>query len=164
MTTLPDLAQLLPLAAMLVAIGALAGVIAGLLGVGGGIVLVPAFLHTFTALGYDGPQIMQVCLATSLATIVFTSVRSVRGHAAKGAVDMGILRGWAPGIAIGAVVGVAVAGGMKTTALMLIFGVLGTIVGLYLGVRPRRLAARRPRCRRASAGRSPRRCSAFSRC
>ena len=85
--------------------------IAGLLGVGGGIVLVPAFLHAFTALGYDGPQIMQVCLATSLATIVFTSARSVRGHAAKGAVDRDILRGWGPGIALGAVVGVLVAGG-----------------------------------------------------
>ena len=58
--------------------------IAGLLGVGGGIVLVPAFLYTFLALGYDGPQIMQVCLATSLATIVFTSSRSVRGHAEEG--------------------------------------------------------------------------------
>jgi uncharacterized membrane protein YfcA len=129
---LPDLAQLLPLAAMLVVIGALAGVIAGLLGVGGGIVLVPAFLHTFTTLGYDGPMIMQVCLATSLATIVFTSQRSVRAHAKKGAVDVAILRRWGPGIAAGAVLGVLIAGGMRTTALMVVFGVLGTLVGLYL--------------------------------
>jgi uncharacterized membrane protein YfcA len=129
---MPDLAQLLPLVALLVLIGAAAGVIAGLLGVGGGIVLVPAFLYTFLALGYDGPQIMQVCLATSLATIVFTSQRSVRAHAKKGAVDWSILRGWGPGIALGAVGGVIVAGGMKTTALMVVFGVLGTLVGLYL--------------------------------
>lgn len=131
---LPDLAQLLPLAAMLVVIGALAGVIAGLLGVGGGIVLVPAFLYTFTALGYEGPMIMQVCLATSLATIVFTSQRSVRAHAKKGAVDVAILRRWGPGIAAGAVLGVLIAGGMKTTALMVVFGVLGTLIGLYLAV------------------------------
>lgn len=129
---LPPLAELLPLVAFLVVIGAIAGVIAGLLGVGGGIVLVPAFLYTFLHLGYDGPQIMQVCLATSLATIVFTSQRSVRAHAKKGAVDFDILRGWGPGIAVGAVVGVIVAGGMKTTWLMVTFGVLGTIVGLYL--------------------------------
>jgi uncharacterized membrane protein YfcA len=129
---LPSLAEILPLAALLFVIGAFAGVVAGLLGVGGGIVLVPAFLYTFTALGYTGPHIMQVCLATSLATIVFTSVRSLRGHMAKGAADMDILRGWAPGIAIGAVAGVLVAGGMKTSVLMLIFGVLGTLVGLYL--------------------------------
>ena len=128
-----DLAHLLTLIALLAGIGAFAGVIAGLLGVGGGIVLVPAFLHTFTGLGYDGPQIMQVCIATSLATIVFTSLRSVRGHAAKGAVDFGILKGWGPGIAIGAVLGVVAAGGMKSDALMLIFGVLGTVVGLYIG-------------------------------
>jgi uncharacterized protein len=129
---LPSLAELLPLAALLVAIGAFAGVIAGLLGVGGGIVLVPAFLYTFTALGYGGPHIMQVCLATSLATIVFTSARSLRGHMAKGAVDRDILRTWAPGIAVGAVLGVLVAGGLKSMVLMLIFGVLGTLVGLYL--------------------------------
>lgn len=129
----PDLVHLLTLAAVLVAIGAFAGVIAGMLGVGGGIVLVPAFLHTFVGLGYDGPQVMQVCIATSLATIVFTSVRSLRGHAAKGAADFGILRSWGPGIAVGAVAGVLAAGGMKSAALMLIFGVLGTFVGLYIG-------------------------------
>ena len=129
---LPSLAELLPLVAFLVAIGAAAGVIAGLLGVGGGIILVPAFLYTFLHLGYDGPQIMQVCLATSLATIVFTSQRSVRAHAKKGAVDFDILRGWGPGISVGAVAGVIVAGGMKTTWLMVVFGVLGSIIGLYL--------------------------------
>src|SRR6478735_4821408 len=106
---------------LLVLIGAFAGVIAGLLGVGGGIVLVPAFLYTFTALGYAGPQIMQVCVATSLATIVFTSVRSMRLHAAKGAVDFDILRTWGPGIAVGAIVGVVVAGGARSTPLMLLF-------------------------------------------
>jgi hypothetical protein len=84
----------------LAVIGIAAGGLSGLLGVGGGIVLVPAFLYTFLALGYGGPQIMQVCLATSLATIVFTSQRSVRAHAKKGAVDMDILRGWGPGMAL----------------------------------------------------------------
>lgn len=126
------LSQLLPLALLLIGIGAIAGIIAGMLGVGGGIVLVPAFLYAFTSLGYGGPQIMQVCLATSLATIVFTSQRSVRAHAKKGAVDRDILRGWGPGIAIGSVAGVLVAGGLRTTVLMVIFGILGTVVGLYL--------------------------------
>jgi uncharacterized membrane protein YfcA len=127
-----DLTHLLLLGGLLLAIGGFAGIIAGMLGVGGGIVLVPAFLYTFTALGYPSPYIMQVCLATSLATIAATSLRSVRGHMAKGAVDMAILRGWAPWIAIGAVVGVVAAGGLKSNALMLIFGVLGTIIGLYI--------------------------------
>lgn len=113
-------------------IGAIAGVIAGLLGVGGGIVLVPAFYYTFTALGYDSAQMMQICVATSLATIVFTSVRSVLSHHKKGAVDWDILKSWAPGIVIGAILGVLIARQMRSENLMLIFGVLGILVGLYL--------------------------------
>ena len=56
---------------------------------------------------------MQVCLATSLATIAATSARSVRGHDAKGAVDWDILRFWSPYIAAGAILGVLVAGGSR---------------------------------------------------
>jgi uncharacterized membrane protein YfcA len=129
---LPGLDQLLPLVAMLAAIGAFAGIIAGMLGVGGGIVLVPAFLHAFTTLGYDGPRIMQICLATSLATIVVTSARSVRAHAARGAVDGALLRAWAPSIMFGAILGVAVAGALRTPALMAIFGILGLALGLFM--------------------------------
>ena len=75
---------------------------------------------------------MQICLATSLATIVFTSVRAVISHNKKGAVDWGILKSWAPGIAIGALVGMFAAKGLKSASLMQIFGVLGLAVGLYL--------------------------------
>ena len=103
---MPEMSVLLPLVAMLMVIGAFAGVLAGLLGVGGGIILVPAFFYAFQVLGYGGDQLMQVCLATSLATIIVTSVRSVLSHNKKGAVDWDILRTWAPGIAIGAILGV----------------------------------------------------------
>lgn len=123
---------LVQMAALLALIGAFAGVVAGLLGVGGGIVLVPAFFYAFSALGYGGPQLMQVCLATSLATITVTSVKSVRAHNRRGAVDWAILRGWAPWIAAGAVVGVVAASGLRSVVLQGIFGVLGTVVGLYL--------------------------------
>lgn len=129
---LPALPELLPMLALLLAIGAFAGVIAGLLGVGGGIVLVPAFFHAFSHLGYGGPQLMQICLATSLATIVVTSLRSVLAHNRRGAVDWAILRGWAPGIAAGALLGVLVAANMRSGTLQAIFGVLGIVVGLYL--------------------------------
>ncbi|QTN35324.1 sulfite exporter TauE/SafE family protein [Cognatishimia activa] len=130
---MPEMSLLLPLLAFLLAIGAFAGVLAGLLGVGGGIVLVPAFFYSFQVLGYEGPQLMQVCLATSLATIVVTSVRSVMSHNKKGAVDWEILKSWAPGIAIGAIVGVAVASNLRSDVLQGIFGVLAMIVGLYMG-------------------------------
>jgi uncharacterized membrane protein YfcA len=114
------------------AIGAIAGVLAGLLGVGGGIVLVPTFYYTFLGLGYNSPQLMQICLATSLATIVFTSVRSVSSHHKKGAVEWGILKSWAPGIVIGAIVGVFIAAELRTTTLLVIFGCLAFIIGLYM--------------------------------
>lgn len=120
------------LLAMMLAIGGLAGVIAGMLGVGGGIVLVPAFFFAFEALGYGGEKLMQICVASSLATIVVTSLRSVHSHNKKAAVDWKILRGWAPGIVAGALVGALAASGLKSSSLMLVFGVLGLIVGLYM--------------------------------
>ncbi|GAB5446197.1 sulfite exporter TauE/SafE family protein [Gymnodinialimonas sp.] len=129
---MPELAEFLPMLALILAIGALSGVIAGLLGVGGGIVLVPAFFFAFEGLGYATDGLMQICLATSLATIVVTSVRSVIGHHKKGAVDWAILRAWGPGIAIGSALGVVAASGLRNEVLMGIFGVLGLSVGLYM--------------------------------
>ncbi len=130
---LPDTSLLLQMLGLLMAIGAFAGVLAGLLGVGGGLVLVPAFFYAFQTLGYGGPQLMQICLATSLATMIVTSIRSVLSHHRKGAVDWEVLRGWAPGIALGAILGVAVVANLRSTTLQAIFGILGVLVGPYIG-------------------------------
>ncbi len=131
---MPDPSVLLPLLALLAAAGAFAGFLAGLLGVGGGIVHVPAFFFVFSTLGHYGPQLMQVCLATSLAAIVVTSARSVMAHHRHGAVDWSILRGWAPGIALGALLGVAVAARLRSEVLEVIFGGVATGIGLYLAL------------------------------
>ncbi|MEC7762995.1 MAG: sulfite exporter TauE/SafE family protein [Pseudomonadota bacterium] len=129
---MPDTIQLVELLIFLLVIGGVAGVLAGLLGVGGGIVLVPALFYTLNSMGYDGPQVMQVCLATSLATIVVTSIRSVVSHNKRGAVDWDIIRGWAPGIVIGAIIGVFAASALRSASLQLIFGVLAMVVGAYM--------------------------------
>jgi len=129
---MPEISSLLPILFTLLAVGAFAGVLAGLLGVGGGIVLVPAFFYAFSSLGYDNAQLMQICVATSLATIVFTSIRSVSSHHKKGAVDWDILKAWAPGIVMGAVVGVLVAARLPSNVLVMVFGCLGICVGLYM--------------------------------
>ena len=68
-------------------VGAFAGIIAGLFGVGGGMILVPAFHYAFTSLGYAHSDLMQICLATSLATIVVPSLRSLGAHNKRGGVD-----------------------------------------------------------------------------
>ena len=129
---MPDLMTLLPMLAVLLVIGAATGVIAGLLGVGGGIVLVPAFHYMFTALGFGGDHLMQVCIGTSAATIVVTSARSVLLHNRKGAVDGQILRDWAPFLVPGSVVGVVVASVLPTAALQAVFGVLAGLAGLSM--------------------------------
>lgn len=127
-----DVSILLPFVALLALVGAFAGVLAGLLGVGGGIVLVPAFYYSFSGLGYASPYLMQICLATSLATIIVTSARSVSAHNKKGAVDWSILKSFAPGIVIGAFIGVAVAAALRSDSLQMIFGCTGIAIGVYM--------------------------------
>jgi uncharacterized protein len=131
---MPAVSALLPMAALLVVIGGFGGVLAGLLGVGGGIVLVPAFFYTFASLGYGGDHLMQVCVATSLATIVITSARSVLAHNRKGAVDWDILKGFGPGIVVGALLGSLAVAHLHTTTLQAIFGALALVVAFYLGL------------------------------
>ncbi|HMQ39994.1 MAG TPA: sulfite exporter TauE/SafE family protein [Paracoccus sp. (in: a-proteobacteria)] len=116
----------------LAVVGAFAGVLAGLLGVGGGIVLVPAFLYLFSTSGYGSDDLMQICLATSLATIIVTSARSVMAHNRKGAVDWQVLKDWAPGIMFGAAVGVMLVSSLRTHTLQIIFGVLVVVIATYM--------------------------------
>lgn len=123
---------LIAMGGLILVLGAFAGILAGLLGVGGGIVLVPGFFYMFAALGYDGPMLMQVCLATSLATIIVTSARSVAAHHRKGAVEWPILKGWAVGIAVGALFGVVVAAQLRSDVLQAIFGGLAFCIALYM--------------------------------
>jgi uncharacterized protein len=129
---MPDASALLIMLALLLVIGAFAGVIAGLLGVGGGIVLVPGFFYAFAYLGYGSDQLMQVCIATSLATIIVTSIRSTIAHHRKGAVDWEVLKSWGPFIASGALAGFFLAAVLKSVALQAIFGVLALLAGLYM--------------------------------
>ncbi|MCF6273995.1 MAG: sulfite exporter TauE/SafE family protein [Rhodobacteraceae bacterium] len=119
---------------LMLGIGAFAGVAAGLLGVGGGIILVPAYYYAFETMGYQSDSLMQIAVATSLATIVVTSVRSVLSHHKKGAVEWEILRRWAPGIGIGAALGVVLASGLESRSMMLVFGFLGVSIGLYMAL------------------------------
>lgn len=127
-----DITVLIAMGAMLLALGAAAGLLAGLLGVGGGIILVPAFLFVFTTLGFDSPDVMQMCLATSLATIVVTSGRSVLAHDKRGAVDWSVLKTWTPGLILGALLGVLTATILSATVLQLIFALLAGMVGAYM--------------------------------
>jgi len=87
------------------ALGACAGMLAGLLGVGGGLVIVPVLVFLFTAQHLPTEYILHLALGTSLSTIMFTSISSMRAHNSHGAVEWRIVRRITPGILVGTFLG-----------------------------------------------------------
>src|SRR2546430_4958905 len=100
-----DISELLELALLLVAVGALSGFLAGPFGIGGGAILVPVFYECFRLAGVPLEVRMPLCIGTSLAIIIPTSVRSYRAHYARGAVDIEILKQWWLPVVIGVIAG-----------------------------------------------------------
>jgi uncharacterized membrane protein YfcA len=111
---------IVPLIALLGA-GLLAGFAAGIFGIGGGFVVVPALFVVLPLLGGEKAQYAHVAIGTSAATIILTSLRSLRSHAKRGAVDFEILKTWAPWIVIGDGLGVLLADHVDGRSLTLIF-------------------------------------------
>src|SRR6476619_7614516 len=100
-----DVSELVELALMLVAVGALSGIFTGLFGIGGGAILVPVFYECFRLAGVPLEVRMPLCIGTSLAIIIPTSISSFRAHYRRGAVDMGILRRWWLPVVLGVIAG-----------------------------------------------------------
>ncbi|SOD98980.1 sulfite exporter TauE/SafE family protein [Caenispirillum bisanense] len=123
------------LVAALLVTGVAAGVLAGLLGVGGGIVIVPMLFHLFTLLGVDEAVRMHVAVGTSLATIIPTSLSSIRAHHRKGAVDLDLLKRWGPAVFVGVVIGTVVGTGVKGPVLTGVFAVVALAVAANMAFR-----------------------------
>jgi len=112
--------------------------------VGGGIVIVPVLYHLFTSLGVDEAVRMHVAVGTSLATIVATSMSSIRAHWRRDAVDIDLLKSWGPWIVLGVIVGTVIAGDLKGPALSGVFGSVALVVAVYMGLgSPKRAIADR---------------------
>jgi uncharacterized protein len=111
------------LVAGLLALGAAVGFAAGLLGIGGGMLLVPFMTMILTAKHFPQDQIVHMSIATSLATIMFTSVSSVRAHHARGVVLWPVVKLLAPGILIGSWIGPWIGAQMNSSTLALSFAV-----------------------------------------
>ncbi|MEM1151437.1 MAG: sulfite exporter TauE/SafE family protein [Pseudomonadota bacterium] len=120
-----------PLLPALALAGIAAGLVAGLFGIGGGVVIVPVLFFLFTGLGFE-EQAMHVAVATSLATIIVTSARSVMAHNARGAVDWHIVRTWSPWIILGATSGMVLAGYVPGRWLTLLFGAMAFLLAAQL--------------------------------
>jgi uncharacterized membrane protein YfcA len=89
----------------LAAAGIITGMLAGLFGVGGGAVIVPVLYQVFTTLGVPEAVRMHLCVGSSLAIIIPTSIQSYRTHRAKGATRMDVLKLWAVPVVVGTVLG-----------------------------------------------------------
>jgi uncharacterized membrane protein YfcA len=121
------------------ATGLVAGALAGLLGVGGGLVIVPVLTYVFEAQGFSPESTVHLALGTSLATILFTSLSSVRAHHRREAVIWGILWRITPGILVGTYLGSGVASRLSTVTLKGFFAVFLFAVAAQLlsGARPK---------------------------
>ncbi len=121
------------------ATGAFAGILAGLLGVGGGLVIVPMLTFIFTAQGLTGTHILHLALGTSLASIIFTSLSSVRAHNGRGAVNWQAVRRITPGIMVGTFAGSWVAAQLTTDFLKVFFVVFQYYVAaqMLLDIKPK---------------------------
>ncbi|MFN3415343.1 MAG: sulfite exporter TauE/SafE family protein [Caldimonas sp.] len=82
-------------------LGCFTGFLAGLLGIGGGMLLVPFLTFLLAQRGVEAQLAVKMAIATSMATILFTSISSVRAHHKRGAVRWDLVRGLAPGIVLG---------------------------------------------------------------
>lgn len=105
----------------MLAAGFAAGFAGGLFGIGGGIITVPALYAVFQAIGVDDDASLKTAIGTSLGVIIVTSLRALAAHHKAGHVDMGVLRAWAPWIAVGAGAGGLVARWAPVELLTVVF-------------------------------------------
>ncbi len=124
--------ELAVLLAMLLGGGLIMGLLAGLLGIGGGGIMVPILYEVFSAIGVDEAVLMHLCVGTSLAVIMPTSLRSFHSHKAKGAVDMDIIRSMVLPVVAGVVIGTLVARYSSSTILTVIWAGAATMMSLKM--------------------------------
>lgn len=113
-------------------LGGFAGVLAGLFGIGGGLVIVPVLILSFGVQGISADVATHLAVGTSLATIIFTSLSSIRSHHVKNAVRWDLFRPMLAGIVAGAIVGVWTASLIAGEALQAIIGVFVMLVAIRM--------------------------------
>ncbi|TVP54788.1 MAG: sulfite exporter TauE/SafE family protein, partial [Halomonadaceae bacterium] len=115
-------------------LGACAGTLAGLFGIGGGLIIVPVLIISLALQGVDAAVTAHIAVGTSLATVVFTSLSSIRTHHRAGAVRWDIFRPMVLGILVGAALGAFTAGALSGEWLQRIIGTFVIVVALQMGL------------------------------
>ncbi len=119
--------------------GLVTGFLAGLLGIGGGMLMVPFMTLILTHKGFPEAHVVKMAVATSLATICFTSLSSVRAHHQRGAVLWPVVLSLAPGIVLGSLAGAQLAVALPTRVLTVLFAVFVTFSAtqMFLNRKPK---------------------------
>ena len=117
---------------ILVGAGCMAGFVAGLLGVGGGIIIVPVLFFVFQKIGISPESAIPIATATSLATMVFTSISSIRSHLKMGNVDLILLKMLAPFVLLGAFAGSVMVIQINGLWLSGLFGCIAIVAALNM--------------------------------
>jgi uncharacterized membrane protein YfcA len=121
--------ELALLALAIVIGGVLTGLLAGLFGVGGGAIIVPVLYEIFRILGVSEDVRVQLCVGTSLAIIIPTSIRSYLAHRARGTLPAGVLKTWIVPIAAGVIVGGVIAAVAPAAVFKSFFAVMTFLLG-----------------------------------
>ena len=142
------------LTAAIVVAGVVTGFLAGLFGIGGGAVIVPVLYEIFRILDVPEEVRMQLCIGTSLAIIVPTTILSYRAHRAKGLVLWEVVRSWALGTIVGVAAGAVIAAYAPPAVFKIAFALLasGIATKLLLGRDSWRLGSELPVGRLAMPG------------
>jgi uncharacterized membrane protein YfcA len=122
--------ELALLALAIVIGGALTGLLAGLFGVGGGAIIVPILYEIFRILGVSEDIRVQLCVGTSLAIIIPTSIRSYLAHRARGTLPTGVLKTWIVPIAAGVIIGGVIAAVAPAAVFKSFFAVMAFLLGV----------------------------------
>jgi uncharacterized protein len=120
------------LAGAIVASGVVTGILAGLFGIGGGAVIVPALYEVFRILGVPEEIRMQLCIGTSLAIIVPTTIRSYLAHRERGEGIREVVRMWAVPAVIGVAVGALLAAFAPGVVFKIAFVVIVSLIAIKL--------------------------------
>ena len=113
-------------------LGGFAGTLAGLFGVGGGMIIVPVLVYSFSLQGMNAEVLTHMAVGTSLATIVFTSINAIRAHHKKGAVRWYLFAWLTVGIVLGTVLGALTAAQISGPLLQKIIGVFAICVAIQM--------------------------------
>ena len=120
------------LALTIVIAGVVTGILAGLFGIGGGAIIVPVLYEVFRVLDVPEQVRTQLCVGTSLAIIIPTTIRSYRTHLARGTVRTDVVRAWTLPAVVGVGIGSVIAAFAPAAVFKLAFAAVATVVGLKL--------------------------------